>query len=138
MRAELQNKLIGKYPDLFKDRFLGMQSNLMCFGCECSDGWYKLLDTLFNAITNHYKNNVEQECPTLIQVKEKYGELRVYLSHEDEYTSGMLSMAEDISLTICEECGAPGQPNYYDDNGEYIPEFAGWVRTRCKEHKGDY
>jgi len=172
MRAELEQRLIDKYPDLFEGRHQGIQNNLMGFGCECGDGWYGLLDSTLDTINNinryreeEYERTKEQPLLTrlrmfwwsikssfraayyehlkprkpepiiLTQVKEKYGELRIYTNYTTDELQAVIGFVEDYSLRVCEVCGDPGQPNYLDENGEYIPGFAGWIRTRCQEHQ---
>ena len=71
----------------------------------------------------------------LSQVKEKYGRLEVYTWSCDDFVDGAVSVAENMSLKLCEECGDSGQPNYLDENGEYMEGFAGWIRTRCTAHR---
>ena len=53
---------------------------------------------------------------TLEQVKEKYGGLRFYA------TPDVVGIAEveERSLSVCEDCGAPG-----------ILREGGWIRTMC-------
>lgn len=58
-----------------------------------------------------------------LQVKEKFGGLRFYVSGSDKYIRGMIYMAENLSLVTCEECGKPGRPR----DGK-------WISTLCDEH----
>jgi hypothetical protein len=58
-----------------------------------------------------------------VQVKEKFGTLRFYYDGGDDKIDGMVSMAESMSATMCEECGAPGKATQ-----------GGWIRTLCEEH----
>jgi len=46
MKQELQNKLFEKYPLIFQDKDKSMQETCMCWGIDCGDGWYWLLDKL--------------------------------------------------------------------------------------------
>lgn len=46
MKAELQNKLYEKYPKIFGQKDLPMTQTAMCFGIECGDGWYNIIDNL--------------------------------------------------------------------------------------------
>lgn len=55
MRDELDAKLVAKYPTIFKNRFASMQETCMCWGFECGDGWYDILDSLCGQIDNHVK-----------------------------------------------------------------------------------
>lgn len=65
----------------------------------------------------------ELELPRFIQIKEKFGVLRVYLDHADERIVALTDTAETLSKTTCEECGAPGQLR-----------SGGWLKTLCDEH----
>jgi len=105
----------------------------MCWGIACGDGWYNILDTLCCQIQNHLKYNLKKDAdPELVnveavQVKEKYGGLRFYYSGGDEHISGLVRMAEGLSMRTCEECGSPGDQNK-----------VGWVRTLCKSCRDNY
>lgn len=57
------------------------------------------------------------------QIKEKFGGLRFYCNGGSEGTHGMISLAEDLSYGICEECGNRGERR-----------SGGWIRTLCDEH----
>jgi hypothetical protein len=153
----------------------------MCWGFECGDGWYNILDNLCETIQNHIngvlqhnkfiaKNNamiaacksgdwtkfeaayssdwynknpdyvkklresidLREESPfspeipqvVALQVKEKYGALRFYISGGDDYVEGVVSLAESLSEDTCEICGSPGERN-----------DAGWIMTRCEHHR---
>lgn len=47
---------------------------------------------------------------TIQQIKEKMGTLRFYYSGGDDEISGMISFAESLCDSICEETGEAGQP----------------------------
>ena len=53
MNQELDNKLCEKYPKIFKDRYADMRTTAMCWGFECGDGWYNILDRLCSNIQSH-------------------------------------------------------------------------------------
>lgn len=44
MNTNLDTELCRKYPHVFADRRASMQTTAMCWGFECGDGWYQLLD----------------------------------------------------------------------------------------------
>jgi hypothetical protein len=46
MTPGLEKQLIEKYPVLFQDVNKSPKETLMCFGCECGDGWFDILDNL--------------------------------------------------------------------------------------------
>jgi hypothetical protein len=93
MNAELTKVLYKKYPKIFQDKNASLKQSLMAFGCDCGDGWYRILDALCAAITNPYSGGrtvivsgqTTNECfafdfPQVIatQIKEKYGRLVFY------------------------------------------------------------
>ena len=112
MSPELEQKLVEKYPKLF--------SSKQFWGFECGDGWYDLLDYLCGAIKEYTYDSDEL---TVDQVKEKFGQLRFYLSREDDVLHGMISMAEYMSGQICETCGHRGKTR-----------GGSWVVTLCDLH----
>ena len=56
MREELDKQLCEKYPQIFKNRFGSPKETLMCFGFECGDGWYNIIDILCGKLTSEYRN----------------------------------------------------------------------------------
>jgi hypothetical protein len=92
-------------------------------------GWYNLLYTLCNTIDSFLEYNHKDSFINVAQVKEKFGGLRFYYDTENmkpeaqQMISGMTWMAESMSFTICEECGAPGKLRQ-----------GGWMKTLCDEH----
>jgi hypothetical protein len=60
MKQELQEKLYKKYPKIFQDKDKSMEETCMCWGIDCNDGWYWLIDKLCSNLqfnTDH--NNKE-------------------------------------------------------------------------------
>lgn len=53
MNNELDKKLCEKYPKIFKDRYADMRTTAMCWGFECGDGWYNIIDRLCSNIQHH-------------------------------------------------------------------------------------
>ena len=58
-------------------------------------------------------------------VKEKFGVLRFSHKGGDQYISGIINMASNISAQTCEMCGKPG---------ELGNSSTGWIRALCDEH----
>ena len=123
MRDELEQRLITEFPELFKDHDKPPTETLICFGCECSDGWFELIYTACKVIQSHIKYT--PECPPFrfSQIKEKFGGLRLYSYGGDEFTSGVCSMAEAMSYKICEVTGERGQ----------LCSTGHWLRTLAPE-----
>lgn len=111
MSPELEQKLLDKYPKLF--------SSKQFWGIECGDGWYDLLDSLCGSIDSY--GILDQVY--VDQVKEKFGQLRFYVTGGDDMVDGMIWMAEHMSGHTCEVCGNRGEMR-----------TAGWIRTLCDEH----
>ena len=67
MRKELDKKLCENYPLIFKNRHGDPTQTLMCFGFECNDGWYNIIDILCGLLTSQYnsaKNRYERLMET--------------------------------------------------------------------------
>ena len=56
MRKELDEALCAKYPLIFQDRNADMRTTAMCWGFECGDGWYNLIDVLCSKLYAHYSH----------------------------------------------------------------------------------
>ncbi len=134
MNQELDEKLCAKYPKIFVNRHGDMKETLMCWGFECGDGWYNIINQLCSNIQhytdwqnkNHEKHPVVEQV-VAVQIKEKFGTLRFYYDGGDDTIGGMVRMAESMSSVTCEECGSPG----HQRNG-------GWIRTLCDKHEEAY
>jgi len=135
MTPELEQELYDKFPDLFSNKDKGPQISCMAFGIECNDGWYDLIRSICWKIKQHERNiddrkKYNPEYTTnyvsvkFDQIKEKFGGLRIYYSGGDDYVSGLISLADEMSYKICEVCGNKGQPNK-----------GGWIRTLCEKCK---
>jgi len=137
MKQELDEYLCKVYPKMMINRNAPMTETAMCWGFECGDGWFQILNQLMSNIQTHIdwsnRNGEVVSQVILDQVKEKFGTLRFYYSGGDDYIRGMVTMAESMSGVTFEECGKPATTNW--------PTLTqgGWVRTRCVEHGGiDY
>ena len=53
MRQELDKLLCEKYPKMMVNRNKNMQETCMCWGFECGDGWFNILDQLMGNIQHH-------------------------------------------------------------------------------------
>ena len=54
MRKELDEALCAKYPLIFKDRHSSMQTTAMCWGFDCGDGWYNIIDVLCGKLCSEW------------------------------------------------------------------------------------
>lgn len=76
-------------------------------------GWHALVDEAFDL--------VESQGVAVIQVKEKFGQLRIYTSTADADFYSKIWAIEERSSTICEFCGAPSE----------IRNRGGWLKSIC-------
>lgn len=114
MRVELEEKLVRKFPRLYRDYGGSPQKTCMAFGFECGDGWFDLIEELSEKITK-LSSDVYAA-----QVKEKFGTLRFYVYHANDEVDEIIYEAEKRSAKTCEKCGNPGKLR---DNG--------WLITLC-------
>lgn len=122
------SKLFNEFPNLYRGRHQSITQNLMSFGFSHGDGWfdivYKLSQKLEKLIIQYKKENPDDpEPPCAMQVKEKFGTLRFYLSHGTDEMHELTNDAEEKSAKTCEQCGRPGKTR-----------STRWIRTLCEEH----
>lgn len=53
MTPELDAKLCAEYPRIFRDRYAPMDQTAMCWGPECGNGWYHIIEALCGIIQSH-------------------------------------------------------------------------------------
>ena len=56
MNKLLDEYLCKKYPKIFRDRHAPMTQTCLCWGLECGDGWFFLLDSLCSNIQHRIDN----------------------------------------------------------------------------------
>lgn len=80
-------------------------------------GWARLIDEVFDVHEN-------LNCAVnIIQVKEKWGGLRIYTDYGNSKLDAIIKIVEADSFTICEECGSAG-----------VLRKGNWYRTLCDIH----
>lgn len=130
MNKELDQKLFERF-DFYKPE-RPITQGLMGFGFECSDGWFQLIWDLSEAIEKELeKEDVVTQAKQklgdtsyfeVVQVKEKFGELRFYAHGGNEKIQSLIDEAERKSAETCEKCGKPGKTR-----------GGGWITTLCDE-----
>jgi len=120
-----------KFDDLIKE-CPNLYRNGMCF--ECGEGWYDLIRDLSlkleDLIVDNPYTSASELLPTeetgflpsfyAVQVKEKFGTLRFYMSTETDEMEDLIEKAEFKSESICEICGKTG-----------VLDTSGWCEVRC-------
>ena len=95
-----------------------LYKNLVSF--ECGPGWYDILHDLSIKIerildefakTHSEVDGEDNEFIEMfaVQVKEKYGTLRFYMSYEIDEIYNLIEETEALSSQTCESCGAPAK-----------------------------
>jgi hypothetical protein len=114
-------------------------------------GWHHIIDALFGMLSydverarqqlNYLQENpgakyarpiheVEAELataleklPTIVQIKEKLGGLRVYTNGATPEHRAYIDFAAAMASRTCEICGSPG-----------TSRNSGWIKTLCEKH----
>jgi len=108
--------LLEKYPNLYRQYYLSMRDTCMCWGFECRDGWFNIIDDLSKKIT---ETDPDVQAA---QVKEKFGGLRFYIDGGSEEVRKLIDEAEEESYKTCEKCGTK----------ENVSQTkTGWIFTLC-------
>jgi hypothetical protein len=125
MRRELEQKLVERWPSWFNVNGDPLKTR-MADGFAHGDGWFNIVWRLCEDLEPLV---AEAERATgrpfeVLQVKEKFGGLRFYVSHPHRTDAILqrIEAAELESLRTCEVCGKPGKVR--DD----------CIRTVCDEH----
>jgi hypothetical protein len=120
MADDWRDDLMRRYPQLFAG------SGYPTVG----DGWQDLLERALKRIVTAVARDGAKASVRIVQIKEKFGTLRLYF-HSRQLSKKALAeldeaikLAEARSACTCEECGAEGR--LYDRNG--------WYLTRCPRH----
>ena len=114
---EMQEYFPKVYPKIFSGKYGGI---------AVGKGWFDLLNQACRLIQSHLDWKPEIKQVVAMQVKEKFGGLRFYYDGGDEYISGVAAMAEQMSMMLCEECGAPGERG-----------GSGWISVLCPTHRAE-
>lgn len=115
---DLYDALISKYPKLYRHYSY----------IDCGIGWIKIIDDLskkLESLINDLKEieEEEEELPYASQIKEKFGELRFYMSSETQEMSKEIDKATRKSRKTCEICGKKGK----------IRKANNWLYCLCDE-----
>jgi len=86
------------------------------------EGWYTLLYKLCLDIDKELKR-MDTRNFEVVQVKQKFGGLRVYVHGSNEAIHELISKAENESFKTCELCGKKGRTRP-----------SGWIMTVCTKH----
>ena len=114
MTTELQDKLTEIFP-WFHNIYI-----------ECGDGWQWIILDMCREIDDLYFDAGREVDIEIVQIKEKFGSLRVYYSHTEFngvfFIDEIIAKYELLSKKTCEFCGKDAS----------IINEKGWLRCVCK------
>ena len=88
-------------------------------GTYVPPGWMSIVDKTLSLLLS------SDPPPSISQIKQKFGGLRIYLHGGTEQHYDIVRDAEVQCSTACEECGAEGK----------MVTIGYFVTVRCKKHK---
>lgn len=112
------------WVDSMRRRFPAMLESTRDFGIY--PGWWPLVEELCEHL--QYEAAARKEpVPTVLQIKEKYGQLRFYIhgAAAGGVHDAVIDFAERLSARVCEKCGAPGR---------LVVDASGYWHTACGVH----
>ncbi len=98
-----------KHPELYE----------RCYDFSPPPGWVDIVDRLSDKLA-------KDPAVRIVQVKEKYAGLRVYLEDVDQRADDLVRAAEAQAAEVCQECGyGPVK----------VVSRGGWLRRLCQRHE---
>jgi hypothetical protein len=121
-------RLIVRHPGMYRGSAGGREA--VTGFPSVGDGWREIIETMSSRIAEAVAECQSSEM-TIIQIKQKFGGLRVYTESRGLPREVLGKVCDAIDLAearadcTCESCGAAGM----------LHEHAGWLTTRCEEHQ---
>lgn len=111
-----EERIRTKYASLFEGYLFGRT-------IEVRSGWYPVVEWFCEKLLEF--KQTENNPIQIHQIKEKFGELTIYLGYNDDSRiDNLIRQATEKSRTVCEICSSAGQVRY----------ALGWNQTLCDTH----
>ena len=110
MRFELRKQFPAEW---FPEKF---------YGFEVGDGWLNIIKDMFEEL-GQISLSDEEKPFGFLQIKEKFGDLRVYSIGGNDKITKIIKNAEIKASETCDVCGRKG-----------LKRNDGWISVRCEEH----
>lgn len=131
MNKENTKNLLSSFPKMYCNLHVNYPpERKVPFEFQCHDGWFNLIWEMSQRIELEINRMEKEGClktPSVTQVKEKFGLLRVYMTSYPESVDRAIKEAVERSKVTCEVCGKLGM----------LCDERKWQFTRCDEHKDD-
>lgn len=121
----------------FQDKFPHLFNHYIPI--ECDSGWKDIIEEACERLEEEIAKSIEafpieaqEEWGSgfyCLQIKEKFGGLRIYLCASTEKMDNIIEEASKKSYNTCEICG---------NAGKLRKEKSSWIRTLCEEHFREY
>lgn len=158
MKEELDEYLVKKYPNIFRDRNGSQMDTNMCWGFQCADGWFFIINMLCSSINSHIQSIKQRNAFTQKMLDKIATGEEVSDWVNSSYKKGTLkieSVPEVIANQVKEKFGtlrfycdgADEQIRGMISMAEYMSAITceecgspgqtrneGWVRTLCDKH----
>ena len=92
---------------------------------ECGIGWKRLYQPIIDKVDSLNETLPEDKQIKILQIKEKFAGLRIYLENANEELMKMVHEAESESYQVCERCGTSENVG--------ILNTGGWYYNCCQE-----
>lgn len=88
-------------------------------------GWYRIVLKLVSDLAEQAKqeNRGNDNYPEIIELKQKWGGLRIYIRSGSPKMQALVDAAEEESESVCQECGEREDVSAYKDRG--------WIKSLC-------
>lgn len=108
---EFVSKIGAEYGKFFPVK----EDGTVQISISCWDGWFPLLEEFFQKLA------ALNQPVQILQIKEKFGGLRIYLSNSNEEISDLVEATIAKANNTCEMCGEKGE----------VMSSHGWLRCIC-------
>lgn len=130
MRKELDEALCAKYPEIFKDRNAPMTQTAMCWGFDCGDGWYNIINYACALIQGHI-NAQKSHIESLKQWNEE-----IQKAHAGDWSFLYEKWNSEKARAWLEENLEKEKKRYLIELREIPEPFSQVVATQVKEKYG--
>lgn len=124
--------IIEKYPEVFGVMPFDSTTTLMEYGFACGDGWISILEDLFEKISFVVKRDNLIDF-RVVQVKEKFGDLRVYTNNSNQEIKDLIRDAEKLCSISCSECGELSSHTTKGGSPDRDQAKRRWVSNLCEK-----